>query len=299
MAKTFAKNVQPLPSWAAQAGRSSALGHGWRCFPLPACNLPCTLPGGDSSSSQILSQCSAAKTRAVKMCRRLEETAPSRAVRWVPPSVLISHQIAQEGTGEKCRKMYVSCVMIWVTGRLPSPQRLGIPWKSTMLLTPRESGILTQGKAGQLGSPPQRPGVKLKYTSRRVAKSWKLLPGWEKRGCFQQCKIGLGESYFGNLPHTAGMAGSPGQGLELGHAVSAPEQRQRQRILPRTAMGSTPSPPGSARGHRISKRTQLPDVSWREITAPESNQIKRYCWDEWQDEGRQSGCTFKAASAKC
>lgn len=108
MAKIFAKNAQPPPAWAAQAGRSSALWHGWRCFPLPACNLPCTLPGEDSSSSQILSQHSTTKMRAVKSCRRLEETEPSRAAGWVPPSVLISHQIKQQGTGEHPRKIDVS-----------------------------------------------------------------------------------------------------------------------------------------------------------------------------------------------
>lgn len=138
--------------------------------------------------------------------------------------------------------------------------------ETTTSLTAREPGMLTQGKAGQLGSSPQSPGVELKYTSSRVAKSWKLLPRWEKRGCFQQCKIVLGESYFGNLPHTADTAGSPGQGLDLGHVVSGPEERLRQRILPkvlyarkeaagmgrrrpRTAMGRIRSPPGSAAGH--------------------------------------------------
>lgn len=170
--------------------------------------------------------------------------------------------------------------------------------------------MLTQGKVRQLGSPPRSPSVKIKYTNRRVAKSWKLLPRWEKRGCFQQGKIGLAESYFGNLPQTADMPGSPGQGLDLGPAVSAPEQRLRQRILPRVlwarneAAGMGRRRPQDSHGEnrestRISNSPQLPNVSWREWTAPKSNQIKRYSWEEWQGEGRQSSCFFKVASAKC
>lgn len=78
---------------------------------------------------------------------QLEETAPSRAARWVPLSVLISHQIVQEGTGEHPRKIYVHHVLSFgLTSRLPSPQRLVIPWKPPRHSQPGSQGCSPRGR---------------------------------------------------------------------------------------------------------------------------------------------------------
>lgn len=94
-AKAFAKNAQLPPAWVAQAARGSALQHSWGCFPLPACNLPCTLLGGDSSSLNNWGNVWQLKAGQRRLTEgQLRETALSKAIKWALPSALISHQTA-------------------------------------------------------------------------------------------------------------------------------------------------------------------------------------------------------------
>lgn len=103
-AKTFAKNALLPPAWVAQAGRGLALWHGWGCFPLPACNLPCTLLGGDSSSPSYWADIWQPKPEQQRPPEgQLKETAPAKPIKWVPASALISHQKAREGKGRHPR----------------------------------------------------------------------------------------------------------------------------------------------------------------------------------------------------
>lgn len=103
-AKTFAKSTQLPLAWVAQASRGSVLLHSWGCFPHPACNLPCTLLGGESSSPNYWANLQELKLGQQRPTEgQLKETAPSKATIWVLPSLLISHQTAREGKGRHPR----------------------------------------------------------------------------------------------------------------------------------------------------------------------------------------------------
>lgn len=168
----------------------------WGCFPLPACNLPCMLPGRDSSSLNYWVNVWQLKPMQWRPKEdQLKSTAPPKAIKEVPTSITYFTPNSLKDLCEPHPHL-ASPVSFPLPGGLQQ-----LAGRSHVKPTCLEAG----NKAGQPASQSQ---AKLKHTSSRGEKNWKLLPCWEP------CKWGI----------RVGMGESPGQYPYLGSTALAPKQ---------------------------------------------------------------------------